>query len=149
MIRVHATLAPASSLLTYVPLSGTFMTMKVAHQKLVDLCQERNMSVSKALKSAGVSRNAYYSLARKQSILPASIDALANTLGVAPAEILDETSSVITKAHQLASEVDRIVQSHRGVDRDNVRHTLLLLDEKPISRLRRALRRGQRINIQS
>ncbi len=36
---------------------------------------------------------------------------------------------------------------HRDVDPDNVRHTLLLLNDKPIERLRRALQRGRRVNI--
>jgi len=43
----------------------------------------------------------------------------------------------------LMAEVDAIVRRYPGVDRDNIRHTLLLLREKPIDRLRRALIRGR------
>ena len=101
------------------------------------------------LDQAGVSRNAYYSLVRKHSVLPASIEALASALGVPPSELLEDNPSPVAEAGKLAMEVDRIVRQHRGVDRDNVRHTLLLLDEEPIARLRRALRRGQRVHFQS
>jgi hypothetical protein len=45
------------------------------------------------------------------------------------------------------AEVNRIVKRHPGVDPDNIRHTLLLLDEEPIERLRRALQRGRPVNI--
>jgi transcriptional regulator with XRE-family HTH domain len=107
------------------------------------------LTVSDALDQAGVSRNAYYSLVRKSSVLPASIEALAEALGVSSSEFLEERPSAAAKANEMAIEVDRIVRQHRSVDRDNVRHTLLLLDEEPISRLRRALRRGRRIHFQS
>lgn len=123
--------------------------MRISHQRIISLCREQGASISSALERAGVSRNAYYALARKHSVLPASIDALADTLGVPSSRLLEETPSSVERAHQRVAEVDRIAQQHRGIDRDNVRHTLILLDERPISRLRRALRRGRRIHIQS
>lgn len=123
--------------------------MRLLHSKVLDLCRERGMTVSDALDRAAVSRNAYYSLVRKPSVLPNSIEALAEALGVPPSELLEETRSAAAKANEMAIEVERIVRQHRGVDRDNVRHTLLLLDEEPISRLRRALRRGRRNHFQS
>jgi len=98
---------------------------------------------------AGVSRNAYYSLARKPSVLPASLKLFADALGVPPSELLEEDPPAVSKARRLRAEVDRIARMHHDVDRDNVQHTLLLLEETPVSRLRRALRRGRGIHIQS
>jgi transcriptional regulator with XRE-family HTH domain len=123
--------------------------MRLLHSKVVGYCRERGLTVSAALDRANVSRNAYYSLVRKSSVLPASIEALADALEVPPSEFLEDKPSPKAMANEMAIEVDRIVRQHRGVDRDNVRHTLLLLDEEPIARLRRALRRGRRIHFQS
>jgi hypothetical protein len=122
--------------------------MRLLHSKVIGLCHEKGLTVSAALDQASVSRNAYYSLVRKPSVLPASIVSLAEALGVPPSELLEDKPSAVAKANELANEVNRIVRQNRGVDRDNVRHTLILLEEEPISRLRRALRRGQRIHIQ-
>jgi transcriptional regulator with XRE-family HTH domain len=121
--------------------------MKLSHSNVVSFCRARGLTVTDALDQAGVSRNAYYSLVRKSSVLPASIEALANALGIPPSKLLEERPSAVARANEMAIEVDRIVRRHRGVDRDNVRHTLLLLDEEPVARLRRALRRGQRIHL--
>jgi hypothetical protein len=44
--------------------------------------------------------------------------------------------------------VSRIMQRHTDADPDNLRHTLLLLQKQPIERLRRALLRGRKIDIQ-
>jgi hypothetical protein len=43
----------------------------------------------------------------------------------------------------LGDRVDFIMALHPQADRDTVRHTLILLDEPPIERLRRSLRRGR------
>jgi hypothetical protein len=43
---------------------------------------------------------------------------------------------------QLLKKVDAICAKHKKADRDNIRHTLILLQEQPIVRLRRALMRG-------
>jgi transcriptional regulator with XRE-family HTH domain len=123
--------------------------MRVLHGKVIDFCREKGLTISEALHQAGVSRNAYYSLVRKPSVLPTSLEALAEALGVPPSELLEDKRSASAKAKEMANEVDRIVRQHRGADRDNVRHTLLLLEEEPIARLRRALRRGRRIHFQS
>lgn len=74
--------------------------------------------------------NAYYSLARRESILPHSIVAIAEHLNVAPGDVMTEDSPKMEKANLLLAKTDR----------DNIRHTLLLLlTEEPIDRLRRAL----------
>lgn len=46
-------------------------------------------------------------------------------------------------AHDLSRRVESIVAAHPEADRDNVRHTLILLEKPPLERLRRALIRGR------
>lgn len=121
--------------------------MKLSVDTLRQLCSERGVSLSTMLNRAGVSRNAFYHLSRKDSVLPESLMRIARELGESPLRFLDAEPSPEEDARQLIRETDRIVASHRGVDRDNVRHTLILLREEPVLRLRRALRRGRRSHI--
>ena len=95
-----------------------------------------------------MSRNALYSLARKDSVLPESVLRIARALGVQPSSLLEETVSPEQDIHRIMETVNRIAARHPGIDRDNVRHTLILLRERPITRLRRALRRGRNIDFQ-
>lgn len=99
------------------------------------------------LREAGVSRNAFYSLARKDYAVPLSLVRIAEHLGVTISTLLDDRGTPTERTMSLAMESGRISKRHKGADRDNIRHTLLLLDEKPVERLRRALRRGRSINI--
>lgn len=99
------------------------------------------------LREAGVSRNAFYSLARKEYVVPRSLIHIAEHLGVSVSTFLDDTYTMAQRMRSLARETDRIVSQHGEVDRDNVRHTLLLLNEKPVERLRRALRRGRFVDF--
>jgi hypothetical protein len=46
-------------------------------------------------------------------------------------------------AEQLQRSVSEILAEHPDADPDNVRHTLILLDQPPIERLRRSLTRGR------
>ena len=94
-----------------------------------------------------MSKNAYYSLARKETVLPNSIIAIAGRLGVKPSSFTDEASLEADKFTSLLEELERVLSRHKQADRENVRHTLLLLQEKPIERLRRALTRGQRFDF--
>ena len=64
--------------------------MRIAAEKLKELCVLKGMTLSRLLKNAGVSKNAYYSLARKDSLLPKSVLAIANHLGVRPSAFLEE-----------------------------------------------------------
>ena len=105
------------------------------------------MSLSQVLAEAGVSRNAYYSLLRKESILPKSVHAIAALLEVEPSAFLETLDLEEQRTARLYAKVNRIKKVHKKVDADNVRHTLLLLEEKPIDRLRRALTRGQKFNF--
>ncbi len=51
-------------------------------------CRRRGLTLSEMLARAGVSRNAFYSLARRDSILPRSLHLVATELQLAPSEIL-------------------------------------------------------------
>jgi transcriptional regulator with XRE-family HTH domain len=121
--------------------------MKVSVDKLKYLCRERRLSLNQMLKDAGVSRNAYYSLMRKNSILPRSIHAIAQKLCVPPSALLTEESIQLAKAEQILKQVRTITRQYQKADPDNIRHTLVLLQDKPIDRLKRALLRGQKFNL--
>ncbi|OGV70733.1 MAG: hypothetical protein A2283_16555 [Lentisphaerae bacterium RIFOXYA12_FULL_48_11] len=121
--------------------------MKVSIEKVRRICRKRGITLAQALNRAGVSRNAFYSLARKESVLPVSIRAIAGRLGVKAFEFLDDEDVLTSKTSVLMKKVDRIAAKYPGVDRDNVRHTFLLLEEEPAERLRRALIRGQKSDI--
>ena len=104
--------------------------------------------MTQLLDEAGVSRNALYSLARRDSVLPESVLRIAQALDVVPTRFMEDTSQPEREMVRILAKVNRIASRHRGVDPDNVRHTLLLLSEKPVDRLRRALRRGGISHIQ-
>ena len=121
--------------------------MRVATAQIHRLCEARGISLQQMLKQANVSRNAYYTLARHDSILPKSLTAIAASLEISPASLLTEDSPQVARAKLLLKQVDRTMKKHRRANRDNVRHTLLLLQEKPLERLRRSLTRGQSHHI--
>ncbi len=124
------------------------MYMKIAENRLRKLCAKKGFTIRALLEQSGVSKNAFYTLARKNSILPRSITAIADILNVSPSEFLEDSLPATQRAQQLLAKIDRIAKCHKTVDRDNIRHTLQLLNEKPINRLRRALRRAQKFNFQ-
>ena len=121
--------------------------MKISMEQLGKLCAKRDVSLSRLLAESGVSRNAFYSLARKDSVLPNSIRAIAAQLGAKPSDFLDDEDVRVAKAAILLRKVDKIAGKYPDADRDNIRHTLLLLEKEPIERLRRALIRGQKSDI--
>ena len=121
--------------------------MKIAKDRLRDICAQRGIGISELLTQSGVSKNAFYALARKKSILPRSITAIANTLNVSASDFMQAELSPPNMAAKLYKEIDHIKRKYGNVDPDNVRHTLLLLDEKPVERLRRALTRAQRFDF--
>jgi len=116
--------------------------MRLNQDRVKALASQRGWTVSELLEQAGVSRNAYYSLARKRSVLPASLDALATTLETSPGIFLVDEEPAVVWANRLWARVQKIHRVHPKADPDNIRHTLILLEEEPIERLRRALRRG-------
>ncbi len=91
-----------------------------------------------------MSRTAYYSLARKDSVLPRSVRAIAAALGVAPSGILCEPTQPERRTRQMIRELERILAKHPRASREDVWHTLLLLEQEPIDRLQRGLLRGGR-----
>jgi transcriptional regulator with XRE-family HTH domain len=121
--------------------------VKIAAEKVRALCRKNGRTLDEILRQAGVSRNAYYTLARKASILPKSIRALANELDVHPSELLVDDSTTRREIQALIDRTDAVATRHPEVNKDNVRHALLLLKEAPIARLRRALTRGQRFDF--
>jgi hypothetical protein len=46
-------------------------------------------------------------------------------------------------ARRLSMRVEQILAAHPDADRDNVRHTLILLEKPPLERLQRSLIRGR------
>ena len=121
--------------------------MRISSEKLKRLCRKKGLSLNQLLQEAGVSKNAYYSLARKDTVLPNSITAIAGRLGVKPSSFMDETILEEERFTSLLEELEWVLSRHKRADQENVRHTLLLLREKPIERLRRSLTRGQRFDF--
>ena len=116
--------------------------MRLARDGIKALAAQKGWTVSELLERAGVSRNAYYTLARKQSVLPSSLNALAETLETSPGTFLLDEEPAVVWARRLSARVEEIRGVYPVADADNIRHTLILLEEEPIERLRRALRRG-------
>lgn len=134
--------------MTAIPLYGTrIATMRIDVDAVARLSARSKKTLRGLLREAGVSPNAYYSLARKETVLSGSIMRIAETLGVPASRLLTDEDPQLKKARILQKRVADIVRRRRGIDPDTVRHTLLLLRERPIERLRRALTRGQQPNI--
>jgi lambda repressor-like predicted transcriptional regulator len=122
--------------------------MKLATSRIHRMARVRGMTLGKLLEHAGVSRTAYYSLARRSSVLPKSVHALARALGVHPAEILAESSA--TTDETVAARIDEaraICENDPGASFENVWHTLCLLASLPVERLNRSLTRGRTASI--
>ena len=108
------------------------------------LCAERRLSLGAVLREAGVSRTAYYSLTRKESVLPKSIGRLARALEVSPTAFLADETAGIARVRELQARTDALHRRHPGDDRDVIFRTLQNLDLPPVERLRRALNRAPR-----
>jgi hypothetical protein len=50
-------------------------------------------------------------------------------------------------AQRLSAKVEKVLATHPYADRDNVRHTLILLELPPLERLERSLIRGRATSI--
>ncbi len=117
--------------------------MKLDHDGVVRRCEARGLALSRALREAGVSRTAYYSLKRSGSVLPTTILKLARLLDVPARDLLDDTAMEQKRARKKIEAARRIAGERQGASFENVWHTMVLLDEPPIERLNRALRRGR------
>jgi len=118
--------------------------MQIDLARLRALAGKRGLSLNALLVKAGVSKTAFYHLVHKTSVLPASLRALAETLSVRPGAFLTDKNPDVSKIRRILALTDRIAASDPKLDRDNVRLTLLLLEEEPVRRLRRSLIRGSK-----
>ncbi len=122
--------------------------MRISSEKLRTLCRDRRIQLKDLLKEAGVSRTAYYSLTRKESVLPKSVCRVAQQLGVSPSLFLVEEDEAVRRIRVLQARTGEICRRHPGCDRDVVFRTLLNLDSTPVERLRKALSRARKPAIQ-
>ncbi len=121
--------------------------MKLDADRIRKACASRGISLQGLLDEAGVSRTAYYSLVRKASVLPHSVGALAGTLGVRPSALLLEAGPQEWKARATLRKAQRIAKRNAGTSFEDIWHTLVLLEEEPLERLRRSLRRGRALDL--
>jgi transcriptional regulator with XRE-family HTH domain len=118
--------------------------MRVAHERIRQLASELGLSLSTLLKQAGISRTAYYSLARRPTVLPKTIHALAEALDVPIAEILEEPARALSvKVLRRLEAARAICSADSAASFENIWHSLCLMDLSPIDRLNRSLIRGR------
>ena len=121
--------------------------MKLDPDRIRQHCSKQGVSLQALLDEAGVSRTAYYSLVGKDSVLPRSVQALAGTLGVRPSALLEEGEPQVWRAKAMLRKAQRIVKRNPGAAFEDVWHTLVLLEEDPVERLRRSLLRGRALDL--
>jgi len=121
--------------------------MRFAPDKVRRLARARGLTLSEALRRARVSRNAFYHLARRATVVPRTVVALGTALGVPIAELLDEApASPDQRAAALLREARRIHARNPQASFDNIWHTLWMLEQSPAERLRRSLIRGHAVS---
>jgi hypothetical protein len=109
-----------------------------------NLARRQGLTLGEALRRARVSRTAFYSLARRPSILPRTVSSLARVLGVPVSRVLrGRTESNEERARALVREARLIRARSRRADFQNLWHTLNLLELAPAERLARSLVRGR------
>lgn len=123
------------------------MFMRIEPEYLKKLCNRKGYNLNILLKKSGVSKTAFYSLVRRDNILPKSIQKIAHVLQVRPSVFLQEENREERKIHNLEKKMQEILAEYPEADRENVWHTLLLLQEKPVDRLKRSLLRAQKFNF--
>ena len=121
--------------------------MRIELNRLRKLAGNLGLTPPALLPKSSVSKTAFYHLVHKSSVLPASLRALAETLSVRPGVFLTEENPDVAKIRRILNLTDRIVAVNPKLDRDNVRLTLLLLEEEPVQRLRRSLTRGRKSDL--
>ena len=120
--------------------------MKLSSTYVRRYCKKQGRSLVSMLSDAEVSRTAYYSLTRRDSVLPGSIHAIANTLGVIPSDLLEEENITTPKqVARLVQKANQVIKRYPDASFENVWHTLMLLREPPQERLGRSLRRGRNV----
>jgi transcriptional regulator with XRE-family HTH domain len=121
--------------------------VRLSARRIKKLCKQKGLTLQTLLERAAVSRTAYYSLARKDSVLPASVRAIAGELGVAPSAILEEAPPAEWRSRALLRQARRVLDHYPQASFENVWHTLVLLEEPPVDRLRRSLLRGRAADL--
>jgi len=121
--------------------------VRVDSDKLRELARRQGLSLHALLAESGVSKTAFYHLLHKDSVLPASLRSIAETLSVRPGVLLTEKNPDVIKVRRILNLTDRLVSGDPELDWDNVRLTLLLLEKEPVQRLRRSLIRGRKIDL--
>ena len=120
--------------------------MKLSGTAIKHHCRKQGSSLVAMLSDAGVSRTAYYSLTRRDSVLPRSVHAMAHALGVNPTELLEEERiPTRVEAADLLEKANRVLSHYPNASFENIWHTLMLLRESPVERLNRSLRRGRNV----
>ncbi|HEX4825858.1 MAG TPA: helix-turn-helix transcriptional regulator [Candidatus Polarisedimenticolaceae bacterium] len=117
--------------------------MKLDPEAIRGRCEALGLPLAQVLRRSGISRTAYYSLARKESVLPKSVVKLAKALDATPAEILDGRPFEERRAERRLRRAKEIVRRHPKLDFHDIWQSLVLLELPPGERLRRALRRGR------
>ena len=82
--------------------------MRINAEKLKKLCRSRQIPLKTLLREAKVSRTAYYSLLRKESVLPKSIDRVARRLEVSPLCFLSDVTGQVRRIRELQARTDDI-----------------------------------------
>ena len=109
-----------------------------------EMARRQGLSLAGALRRAGVSRTAFYSLARRPTALPGTVTALARTLGVPTSRLLrEEPDDGRRRAEALVREARQIRARRPRSTFENLWHTLSLLELPPAERLVRSLVRGR------
>jgi transcriptional regulator with XRE-family HTH domain len=118
--------------------------MRVAHRRIRRLARELGLPLTALLRRAGISRTAYYSLARRPTVLPKTIHALAEALHVPIAEILEEPAPALSvKVLRRLESARAICAADSAASFENIWHSLCLMDLAPMDRLNRSLIRGR------
>lgn len=105
------------------------------------------MTLKELFEKSRVSKTAYYSLIRKERLLPQSVYLLARILKVRASTLLEEENPEVKKIQELRKKLGKIIEIYPEANPENIWHTLILLEEKPLERLKRGLLRGKKFNF--
>ena len=118
--------------------------MRLSRETVRNLTRARGLTLAETLRRAGISRNAFYHLARRPTVLPRSVHTLGAALGVRASALLEEEPPAPdVRSEALLKEARRIQARNPKAAFDNIWHTLWLLEVSPAERLQRSLVRGQ------
>ena len=90
--------------------------MKLNTESIRKMSRDRGLGLGELLKQAGVSRTAYYSLARREELLPASIRRLAKALDVSPESILLDEQKLAEEMRHIAQKAEALAAQHKGAN---------------------------------